>query len=91
MTKPWVVKKIVPKKDKQYLNHLMSEVEYLKTSGEKYDVQVLGNVPKNIALADKPNKDEAISVMRTRLLFREICCWISIWSLLITFKSPVNM
>ena len=61
-----VAKKIISKKDKTYLNHLMDEVVHLKLSKEEYPIPAPGNVPKNITLVEKPNKKQSINTMRTR-------------------------
>ena len=62
----WVAKKIVLKKDKTYLNHLMDEVVHLKLSKEECPIPAPGNVPKNIIIAEKPDKKQSINTMRTR-------------------------
>ena len=62
----WVAKKIISKKDKIYLNHLMDEVVNLKLLKEEYPIPAPGNVPKNIALVQKPDKKQSINTMRTR-------------------------
>ena len=62
----WVAKKIISKKDKTYLNHLMDEVVHLKLSKEEYPISAPGNVPNNITLVEKPDKKQSINTMRTR-------------------------
>ena len=62
----WVTKKIILKKDKIYLKHLMDEVVHLKLSKEEYPIPVPKTVPKNIALVEKPDKKQSINTMRTR-------------------------
>ena len=56
----WVAKKIISKKDKTYL---MDEVVHLKLSKEEYPIPAPGNVPKNIALVDKPDKNQSINYL----------------------------
>ena len=53
VTQNWVVKKIKSGKEKLYLDHLLTEVNYLKSSQVEYPVPILNGVPKNIAFQQK--------------------------------------
>lgn len=67
VTKSWVVKKIMEKKERLYLKDIMGEIEYQKKSGEIHPkADIPKDIPKNIAPTPKPNKKEAIESMRTR-------------------------
>ena len=44
----------------------MDEVVLLQLSKEEYPFPVPTNVPKNIALVEKPDKKQSINTMRTR-------------------------
>ena len=66
VTQSLVAKKIISKKDKIYLNHLMDEVVHLKLSKEEYSLLTPKNVPKNLSLVEKPYKKQSTNTMRTR-------------------------
>ena len=66
VTQSWVTKKITEPKDKSYINNLLDEVIYLRTSGETYSTPKLPKPPKNIATETKPDKKEAIKNSRSR-------------------------
>lgn len=68
VTQTWVVKKILSKKNKHFLEILMEETFDSKNSGEIYNLPDLYNAPENISNVDKPLKEEAIKQMRTRFL-----------------------
>ena len=51
--KTWVTKPIKEKKDKSYLQYLIDEVFYLRSSGEKYYVTSIPKAPKNITPVEK--------------------------------------
>ena len=61
-----VAKKIISKKGKVYLNHLMDEVVQRQLSKEEYPIPAPKNVRKNIALVETPDKKQSINTMRTR-------------------------
>ena len=61
-----VAKKIISKKGKVYLNHLMDEVVQRQLSKEEYPIPAPKNVRKNIALVETPDKKHSINTMRTR-------------------------
>ena len=61
-----VAKKIISKKGKIYLNHLMDEVVQQQLSQEEYPIPAPKNVRKNIALVETPDKKQSINTMRTR-------------------------
>ena len=61
-----VAKKIISKKGKVYLNHLMNEVVQRQLSKEEYPIPAPKNVRKNIALVETPDKKHSINTMRTR-------------------------
>ena len=48
VTQNWVVKKIKSGKEKLYLDHLLTEVNYLKSSQVEYPVPILNGVPKTL-------------------------------------------
>lgn len=54
--------KISAKNDRQYLNHLMSEVNISKHQ-DKSMMFLMKNILKNTALTDKPDKDKTISIL----------------------------
>ena len=64
ITQSWVERRIVSKKDKISLHHLMDEVLDLKLLREEYPIPAPKNVPKNITLVEKP-ENKSIT-MRTR-------------------------
>ena len=67
VSQSWVAKNIISKKDdKICLNHLMNEVVHLKLSKEEYPIPAPKNVPKKIALVEKPDKKQSINTTRTR-------------------------
>ena len=68
ITQTWVTKPIKEKKDKSYLQYMVDEVFYLRSSGETYSVASLPKSPKNIGPVDKvkPLKNEAIAAHRSR-------------------------
>ena len=61
-----VAKKIISKKGKIYLNHLMDEVVQQQLSKEEYPIPAPKNARKNIALVETPDKKQSINTMRTR-------------------------
>ena len=61
-----VAKKIISKKGKIYLNHLIDEVVQQQLSQEEYPIPAPKNVRKNIALVETPDKKQSINTMRTR-------------------------
>ena len=67
ITQTWVTKPI-KEKDKSYLQYIVDEVFYLRSSGETYSVASLPKSPKNIGPVDKvkPLKNEAIAAHRSR-------------------------
>ena len=66
VTQSWVVKQIREPKDRVYIQNLMDEVMYIQNSNEKYELPKLENISKIIAQIEKPNKEEAIKIIRTR-------------------------
>ena len=46
----------------------MDEVVHLQLSKEEYHIPVPKNVPKNIALVQKPDKKQSANTMRTSFL-----------------------
>ena len=59
-------KKDYIKERQNYLIHLMDEVVHLQLSKEEYHIPVPKNVPKNIALAQKPDVKQSTNTVRTR-------------------------
>ena len=66
VTQSWVAIKIIAKKDKIYLKHLMDEVVHLQLSSKEYPIPAPKNILKNITLVEKPDKKQSFNTMRTR-------------------------
>ena len=67
VTQTWVLKKISQKKKRVYIDALIQEVLHLKHTQEEYPLPIV-EVPKNIALVEKPSKVEALKNLHTRFL-----------------------
>ena len=65
MTQTWVVKRIAGKKDRMYVSELMEQMGKSKVDDENVLPQ-LDPISENIAPIERPDKIEAIKVMRTR-------------------------
>ena len=55
-------KKIISKKDKIYLNYLMDEAVHLQLLKEEYPIPAPKNVPKNVTLIEKPDKNNLLTL-----------------------------
>ena len=66
VTQNWVIKKITEKKERQYLDELMTAVVDEPPDHFGTKLPQVGDIQPNIAPVEKPNKEEAIRNMRTR-------------------------
>lgn len=64
VTQSWVTKKVMKKKQREYLYSLL--LSTIDSELEGKDLPAIGDIPDNIASKEKPDKSEAILNMRTR-------------------------
>ena len=66
VTQSWVVKKVMKKRNRSYLEPLLRLTLDMTPNSHKNYLPVPGNIPKNIANKDKPKKATAIRNIKSR-------------------------
>jgi len=64
--KRWVVKKLLEDKDYTYLHALLDDVIEVRQNPDRHTFEVPNNIPRNIALIEKPPKQQAVDAHITR-------------------------
>ena len=68
VTQSWEVKKVMKKRNRSYLEPLLRSTLDITLNNNKNYLPILGDIPKNIANKNKPEKATAIINIKSRFL-----------------------